>query len=400
MKTRNFLLGSLLLVFLGLMASCSTETPQEVLNGAFESFVKKDYKALADYIYLDTLEELSSEEKEVFATIMNEQFKDGKEYSSFKIVECKDSTDSIANWKVKSILKDGDSYEEEGQLLKDRNGKWGIFVLNLRCDTIKNDIDTTQTNEPISKDKNYKFMPNVCYAMDKVLSNRGNASAELGLALFLYNGIYCKKDSIEAFRLTKKAAEGGIPMAQLALGQMNLGGYATDANPDEGFKWIKKAADNGYVRAYSALGMCYQNGTSTEKNIEKAMEYFSKGAKVNDTNAMLMLGYNYGKGIGVKEDETKALEWFEKAANLGDVTSQYDVALTYYYQKKYKVAAKWFQKAADQGYSDAQNYLGTMYENGLGVEKDKQKAYDLYKKAAAQGNVYAKNNANRLAPNR
>ena len=64
------------------------------------------------------------------------------------------------------------------------------------------------------------------------------------------------------------------------------------------------------------------------------------------------------------------------------------------------MAAKWFQKAADQGYSDAQNYLGTMYENGLGVEKDKQEAYDLYKKAAAQGNVYAKNNANRLAPNR
>ena len=397
MKKRHLLLATLLLALVGLMASCSKESSHDVLNDAMQSFVKKDYKALADYLYLDTLEDLSKEEKEVFANIMTEQFKDA-EFSSFKIEEFKDSTSKLAIGKVKEILKNGDSYEEELWLRLDKGGDWKISVLSLRLDTLLNDIDTTQATSPQTIKKDYKFEPNTCYALSKVLTNRENGSAMYVYGACLHDGGYCKKDSIESFNYMGKAASKNIPVAQFYLGECYLYGYGIEANKDEGFKWIKKAADNGYVRAYSALGMCYQNGTGTEKNIEKAMEYFSKGAKVNDTGAMLMLGYNYGKGIGVKEDETKALEWFEKAANLGDVTSQYNVALTYYYQKKYKVAAKWFQKAADQGYSDAQNYLGTMYENGLGVEKDRQEAYDLYKKAAEEGNVYAINNVRRLAP--
>lgn len=397
MKTRHLLLATLLLALVGLMASCSKESSHDVLNDAMQSFVKKDYKALADYLYLDTLEDLSKEEKEVFANIMTEQFKDA-EFSSFKIEEFKDSTSKLAIGKVKEILKNGDSYEEYIGLHPNKDGDWKISVLSLRLDTLLNDIDTTQATSPQTIKKDYKFEPNTCYALSKVLTNRENGSAMYVYGACLHDGGYCKKDSIESFNYMGKAASKNIPVAQFYLGECYLYGYGIEANKDEGFKWIKKAADNGYVRAYSALGMCYQNGTGTEKNIEKAMEYFSKGAKVNDTGAMLMLGYNYGKGIGVKEDETKALEWFEKAANLGDVTSQYNVALTYYYQKKYKVAAKWFQKAADQGYSDAQNYLGTMYENGLGVEKDRQEAYDLYKKAAEEGNVYAINNVRRLAP--
>ena len=44
-------------------------------------------------------------------------------------------------------------------------------------------------------------------------------------------------------------------------------------------------------------------------------------------------------------------------------------------------AAEWFSKAAEQGYSRAQNNLSTLYERGLGVPKDLEIAAKLYRQA-------------------
>jgi TPR repeat protein len=38
--------------------------------------------------------------------------------------------------------------------------------------------------------------------------------------------------------------------------------------------------------------------------------------------------------------------------------------------KDYKQAVHWYQKAADQGYAEAQSILGVMYAFGKGVLKD------------------------------
>ncbi len=51
-------------------------------------------------------------------------------------------------------------------------------------------------------------------------------------------------------------------------------------------------------------------------------------------------------------------------------------------QADYKSAAAWYKKAADQNYSRAQINLGFLYEKGLGVEKDLSKALNLYRMAS------------------
>ncbi len=50
-----------------------------------------------------------------------------------------------------------------------------------------------------------------------------------------------------------------------------------------------------------------------------------------------------------------------------------------------EVAARWFRKAADQGFARAENNLGTMYRLGDGVERDKEEAVRWYAKAARHG---------------
>ena len=57
------------------------------------------------------------------------------------------------------------------------------------------------------------------------------------------------------------------------------------------------------------------------------------------------------------------------------------------YQKanNFTAALEQYRKAAAQNYALAQNNLGVMYENGLGVPKDIQQAIAWYRKAAEQG---------------
>jgi TPR repeat protein len=72
-------------------------------------------------------------------------------------------------------------------------------------------------------------------------------------------------------------------------------------------------------------------------------------------------------------------------AKKGDAAAQYAYGMINYQRKNYKVAADWFLKAANQKHQNAQYYLGKMYQEGLGVEKNNARAYFLYSLSADQG---------------
>lgn len=52
-------------------------------------------------------------------------------------------------------------------------------------------------------------------------------------------------------------------------------------------------------------------------------------------------------------------------------------------------AARWYCKAAEQGYAAAQSNLGVMYDNGQGVSQDAVAAVKWYRKASEQGGCRA-----------
>ncbi|MFQ5545266.1 MAG: tetratricopeptide repeat protein [Acidiferrobacterales bacterium] len=49
-------------------------------------------------------------------------------------------------------------------------------------------------------------------------------------------------------------------------------------------------------------------------------------------------------------------------------------------------AAKWYRRAAELGYADAQNDLAKLYDDGRGVPQDNVQAYVWYSLAADRGN--------------
>ena len=58
----------------------------------------------------------------------------------------------------------------------------------------------------------------------------------------------------------------------------------------------------------------------------------------------------------------------------------------------YAEAVKWYRLAADQGYADAQNNLGVMYDQGQGVPQNYAEAVKWYRLAADQGDAAAQYN--------
>jgi len=77
-------------------------------------------------------------------------------------------------------------------------------------------------------------------------------------------------------------------------------------------------------------------------------------------------------------------------ASQGDAEAQYYVARIHANGMDnvpidHAEAARWYQLAADQGYAEAKQELGYLYELGLGVEKDELKALNLQRDASGLG---------------
>lgn len=85
-------------------------------------------------------------------------------------------------------------------------------------------------------------------------------------------------------------------------------------------------------------------------------------------------------------------EGVKQSAEQGNAQAQAKLAALYLlgrdgFEKDEKLAAEWMEKAANQGLVDAQVVMAAMYDKGLGVTGDRDKATQWYEKAAAKGHA-------------
>lgn len=136
---------------------------------------------------------------------------------------------------------------------------------------------------------------------------------------------------------------------------------------------------------------------SPQTDIEKIKADAAKG----DPAAEFKLGTAYLTGKGVSLNEKKAIEWYAESAEKNFADSQIALGQLFFFgsasvPKDYPKAAHWFLLAANQGRPIAQNALGALYEDGLGVDEDVGKAAKWYRKAAEQGDAKGQSNLGRL----
>lgn len=183
-------------------------------------------------------------------------------------------------------------------------------------------------------------------------------------------------------------AEDGAAAATLtqAWAAYNMGRYA------ETVRLISPLAEAGNARAQIMLGRCYENGVGLPQDMVQAARLYRAAADQGDAEAMVLLAYCYEVGAGVPLDVGAVVSWMRRAAEAGNAEARFNLAL-YYSKGAYQTAKDqkqsffWAQAAAEQGYAQAQRFVGACYEYGFGVVANAGEAEVWYKRAADQGLV-------------
>jgi TPR repeat protein len=172
-------------------------------------------------------------------------------------------------------------------------------------------------------------------------------------------------------------AEAGDAEAQNDVGRC----YAADAFDPESARiaaiWFKRAADQGLPKAKHNLGvLAFQAGQE-----EEARRWFLQAAQDGWLNSVVALAT-----LEEQEDLERALQLYEIAAKRGHAEAQDALArLAFDSNENSEVARHWSERAAEQGHSGAHTRLGTIYHEGLGVERDPQRAVFHWLTAAQAG---------------
>ena len=242
----------------------------------------------------------------------------------------------------------------------------------------------------------------VCIGVWRLLFRR---VGKVYLAIFLSPWIFLLIYSIGLDPVYKHLlARIGNTDAQFELGGMyHVGakrsmGQGVPKDHMEAAKWYQLAIEQGSAPAKYALGLMYYNG-NRYNNIKQVVEL-------------------QGHKVEVLKDDKKALDLFQDSAEKGIFESQLSLGWMYYQGvegigvlKDYKKAFKWFRYAlAEDEYSvngnqnslfkshwtnhdvynisdyslvqRAENALGEIYEQGLGVKQNYKEAAKWYRRAA------------------
>ena len=201
-------------------------------------------------------------------------------------------------------------------------------------------------------------------------------------------------------------AEAGDAEAQNKLAHMYYDNYNLDCagaleinqhDPHKALELFLKSAKQGHVNSMYMLGLIYLEGPSfydyPEQDSKKAEKWFLKAAMKGDSYSSLNLARLYAQGLGVPKNLKKAREWALRALkqNPNNTSPNYYLGLIELDEKQYEKAAKSFQNCTGEKKDDSQwkthecyhaDYqLSKLYEQGIGVKKDLNKAAELYNNA-------------------
>lgn len=134
-----------------------------------------------------------------------------------------------------------------------------------------------------------------------------------------------------------------------------------------------------------------------------AFKHLHPLAVSGETRAQFRLGIMYNQGRTVVQNENLARQWIVRAlpdilrqSEQGVAWAQADLGTVYEFglglDKNLVRAASWYAKAAEQGYAGAQTNLGVLFITGEGVKYDRQRALYWLKQAARQGDKIAQDN--------
>lgn len=197
-----------------------------------------------------------------------------------------------------------------------------------------------------------------CFGQDTNLLNKaqqGDVNAQNSLAIFYaQNG-----NESKAVLWWEKAACQNHLSAQSNLGEF----YFRKSEYEKALKWIIPAATKGSPEACLRLAQSYLNGYGISVDIQSALDWSEKAAKAGLKNAYTLTYIIYNDYLSNKE---MASIWLGRAVDVGEpeaLTIMNSLGLEEMAKGNVDKGLKYFMRAADNGFSEAQYNVGIYYIN-------------------------------------
>lgn len=229
-------------------------------------------------------------------------------------------------------------------------------------------------------------------------ADRGLASAQYLLGTRYALGIVVERDERIALGWYLSAAQQGHAKATLALGKFFSEPHVALANAH-----IEIAAQAGNAEAQYAWAIALGKQADSASDRKTVVRWLASAAKLGHSKAQVLLGKAYATGSGVAQDLEQAREWLRIAVRqnsplafvaLAELDAQGGrgpvtrASLRGRSTERRETREHWDKVQAGQ---DAEETfaLGVMFEKGLGVAVDLDRAVELYRIAAERGDPQA-----------
>lgn len=263
------------------------------------------------------------------------------------------------------------------------------------------------------------------------LAREGDLAAQRNIGLLYQSGRGVARDSSEAARWFRRAAEAGFDRAQANLAALYLNGDGVEQDHAEARAWFEKAAMQGHVVSQFNLGVIYELGLGVGRSEPRAIAWYNLAARAGHRGALDRLSYLValkpaGEGeagaaaAGLRPAQAETMPVPpegpqppapEIMAEVPAPPSERDVESLTFGQRSAAAAtssppppdgqqafaggdyqgalARWLP-AARAGDAEAQFGLGRLYREGLGLPPDRVRAHMWWSLAARQGHAPAR----------
>jgi TPR repeat protein len=235
-------------------------------------------------------------------------------------------------------------------------------------------------------------------------ADAGEKMAQTGLAYFYEQGLGVAQDYDKSFALLTSASAQDWGFAHAALSLHYLFGQGTAVDETKAYDLAWRAQRLGVVYAKGILGYMFQNGLGTVRDLSSALFHYQDGANAGDQYSADQIpiveaelacqdaagspyepgGVGHGKAF-LDIDAMGAILACENALQLnpGSIGDQVWLARAYARAERFEDAVPLLEQGVNAGNVLAHTVLADMLMAGSGIERDPQRALQLYNAVAA-----------------
>ncbi|MBQ9655281.1 MAG: caspase family protein [Prevotella sp.] len=228
----------------------------------------------------------------------------------------------------------------------------------------------------------------VVFAQEKTMQVINSSRNDIEIVYDKANELIENEKYNEGIALVKPYAERGDAISQNYLGLF----YESMNENEKGLNWYIKAAENGFANAQFNVGRMYDYRYGSKKGLMQNDDYAKKYYIMSINNENHQTGSKYSV-INLfiiyesEKDSASMKKVLEQSVKEGVEMQQAPFLLaSKFYKNDSKRAYGLFRISAENGFDRAQYHIGKYFEDGIIVERDMGEAAKWYQKAADQGN--------------